>query len=293
MSVSKPGDQTLLAGPGAGETMTDTESRRFHDRVRLDSVRDGRVAWLVMERGDAPANAFDVPMVEGMVEALDALPDSARCLVLRGEREFSVGADLAWVADFPRADRPDAIRRLAGVSNDFIQGHRALDIPTVAAVNGTAAGGGLGFALSCDVIAMHEDAVLDPAYARIGLTPDNSTPYFLARVLGPHRARDLLFDPRSVDATTAEEWGLASRVVTGGPDEFDEAVKAYAMSLARTPPSVQGTTKTLVDTAMTEPFDDHLDRQQTAVTRAAGSDVFAEGLEAFFEGRDPSWAAIE
>lgn len=264
--------------------------RRLHDRVHLRTARDGTVAWIVMERGDRPANAFDAPMVEAMTQGLAALPDTIRCLVLRGEREFSVGADLAVVRAAPGDRQPSVIGGIAGASNEFIRAVRRLDQPVVAAVNGTAAGGGLGFALACDLLVMHADAVLDPAYARVGLTPDNATPFFLARALGPFRAREFLFDPRPIDAAEAEALQLSSRTFDGDAEAFDAAVGEFAARLARVPPSVQGATKSLVDAAFTDGLDAHLDREREAITRAADSPVFRDGLAAFFEDRLPEWA---
>lgn len=265
------------------------ESRRFHDRVRLEPSNDGDVSWLVMERGEGAANAFDEPMVDAMAAALDDLPEQTRCLVLRGEREFSVGADLAMVRETPSDQRSSTIGALAGASNRVIRALRSLGAPVVAAVNGTAAGGGFGFALACDLIVMHEDAVLDPAYARIGLTPDNSTPYFLARTLGPYRARELLMNPRPIDAEKARSLGLAVRTFGGDAEAFDRAVDSFAAELARVPASVHAGTKSLVDAAFTDPLADHLERERQAIEQAAADPVFDEGLAAFFEGRDPQW----
>lgn len=266
--------------------------RRYHDRVRLETSHDGRVAWLVMERGEGSANAFEVSMVDAMVEALVDLPDRVGCLVLRGDREFSVGADLSVVKETPADLRPATLETLAAASNRFIRDLRDLDPPTVAAVNGTAAGGGLGFALACDVVVMHEDAVLDPAYARIGLTPDNGNPFFLARTLGPYRARELLLNPRPVDAAEAHDLGLSSRTFEGDPESFDREVGAFAAEFARVPSSVHAVTNSLIDEAYTDSLDDHLERERVAIKGAASSPVFDEGLEAFFERRDPEWASV-
>lgn len=265
-------------------------SRRFHDRVRLDTGHAGHLAWLVMERGHGPANAFTAPMVDAMTDALAAISDSVRALVLRGEREFSVGADLAAVFDAPPDRRSATIEAVAAASNRFIRSVRRLDRPVVAAVNGTAAGGGLGFALAADVVVMHADAVLDPAYARVGLTPDNATPFFLARTLGPYRAMDLLFRPRAVGAEEARELGLSVLTVEGDPDEFDAEVGAFATEIGRVPVGVQAATKSLVEAAYTESLDAHLEREREAIERAAASGVFEEGLDAFFEDRTPEWA---
>lgn len=265
--------------------------RREHDRVRLDRSHGGTVAWLVMERGDGPANAFNAEMVDGMTATLLSLPRETGCLVLRGDREFSVGADLRAVADAPVAERPAVIDAIASASNRFIRGLRAVEVPTVAAVNGTAAGGGLGFALACDVVVMHEAAAMDPAYARVGLTPDNATPFYLARTLGPYRARELLFSPRAVSAEEARELGLITQLFDGDAEGFDQQVGAYAADLGQVPSTVHGVTKTLVDTAFTDPLEDHLERERVAIKRAADSPVFAEGLAAFFENRTPDWPA--
>lgn len=271
--------------------MNRDDARRYHERVRVDVRQDGAVAWLVMERGGGAANAFDEPMVDAMAAAIDDLPEGAGCLVLRGEEEFSVGADLAMVRETPPTERPATIEALADASNQVIRALRSLELPVVAAVNGTAAGGGLGFALACDLVVMHAEAVLDPAYARIGLTPDNSTPFFLARTLGPYRARELLFDPRPLDAEAARSLGLSVRTFDGSPAEFDDAVGSYAAEFARYPASVHGGTKTLVDAAYVESLEEHLERERETIGRAADSAEFKEGLAAFFEGRDPEWGA--
>lgn len=261
---------------------------RFHDRVRV-ATADDRVAWLVMERGDRPMNAFDAGMVEAMADAVESTADGADCVVLCGEGGFSVGADLGHVADRPAGERPETIDAIAAASNRFIRTVRGADVPVVAAVAGTAAGGGLGFALSCDLLVVHEEATLDPAYARIALTPDNATPFFLARALGPYRARDLLLDPRPLSAAEASDLGLATATYGGTEAEFYAAVRADAASLAAYPRAVQRETKALVDSAYGESLSEHLERERAAIRRASEADAFEEGLTAFLEGRDPEW----
>lgn len=260
---------------------------RFHDRVAA-ARRDDGVAWIVTERGDRPMNAFDAGTVEAMTEAVESVAD-ADCVVLCGEGEFSVGADLRHVADRPAEERPETIDAIAAASNRFIRTVRGTEVPVVAAVAGTAAGGGLGFALSCDLLAVHEGATLDPAYARIALTPDNATPFFLARALGPYRARDLLLDPEPLSAAEAGDLGLATATYGGTEAEFYAAVQEYAASVAAYPRGVQQATKALVDSAYGESLSDHLERERAAIRRASEADAFEEGLAAFLEGRDPEW----
>lgn len=267
-------------------------SERYHDHVRLEWPRPNnpaRVAWLVMETNDTPINSFTPSMVDAMTEAVEAVSGEISALVLYGEEEFSVGADLRMVRDAPREMRSAVIDSIAAASNRFIRGLRLLDAPVLAAVHGTAAGGGLGFALACDLIAMHADATLDTAYARIGLTPDNASTYFLTQAVGPYRARELLFDPDPLSAEKASELGLTNVVFDGTPNEFRGQVDEYTATLARYPTSVHARTKTLVDTALESGLDEHLERERDSIKRISDSAAFDEGLSAFFENRRPEW----
>lgn len=248
-----------------------------------------RVAWLVMERNDRPSNSFTASMVDAMTEAVETVADEVDALVLYGEEQFSVGADLRSVRDAPNEMRPAVIDTIAAASNRFIRALRLLDAPVIAAVSGTAAGGGLGFALSCDLIALHTEATLDTAYARIGLTPDNATPYFLTQALGPYRARELFFDPEALSAEEASALGLANVVLDGDPDEFRRQVSEYVGGFTQYPTPVHARTKTLVDSALESGLDEHLESERDAIKNASDSVVFEEGLSAFFENRHPEW----
>ncbi|SEP00469.1 2-(1,2-epoxy-1,2-dihydrophenyl)acetyl-CoA isomerase [Halogranum amylolyticum] len=267
------------------------ESDRYHERVvrHVESIDDTRVGKLVMERGDETANSFTPSMVDAMTEAVEETIGDVRSLVLTGEGEFSVGADLRSFEETPREMRPSMIDQTAAASNRFIRALRTAEIPVIAAVGGTAAGGGLGFALACDLIVMHEEAVLDTAYARIGLTPDNATPFFLTQTIGPYRARELLFSPRPVEADEAKDLGLANIIYGGSSTEFEDRVMEYATTMVTGPKSMQAETKTLVDTAFVGDLDQHLERERDTIKRISDSESFDEGLTAFFEKRSPEW----
>ncbi|MBX0325335.1 enoyl-CoA hydratase/isomerase family protein [Halomicroarcula sp. F13] len=242
-----------------------------------------------MEADENDVNAFTATSVDALTEAVTDLRDDVRCLVLYGESDFSVGANLADVQNTPQELRPAKIDNTAAASNRFIQALRSLDAPVVAAIVGTAAGGGLGFALACDMVVMHEPASLDTAYARIGLTPDNATPFFLTRAVGPYQARDLLFDPRPISASEAKSLGITDRIVTGSHTDFLAEISELANRLARGPTDVYGKIKTLVDSAFQSQLDDHLELERDMIRTASESDVFNEGLNAFVEKRDPEW----
>lgn len=265
-----------------------THTERFHDRVRVDVDAADRLAWLVVESGDEPMNTFTAPVIEAMTAALDAAADRARCVVLRGDPDFLVGADLRHLREQSSAARPRVVDDIVSASNEFVRRVRDAPALVVAAVRGVAAGGGFGFALACDLVVAHETAGFDAAYARIGLTPDNATPFFLTRLLGPYRARELLFSPDPLSARSARDLGLVAAVFDD--EAFFDRVASFVAPYTRYPSALYRETKRLVDSAMETSLADHLAREREAVVAASDTDRFAEGLDAFFERRDPDWA---
>jgi len=155
----------------------------------------------------------------------------------------------------------------------------------VAAVDGVAAAGGLGLALSCDLVVASERASFQYAYFKTGLCGAESSTFMLPRRLGLGRALDLaLLDPR-LDAREAHRWGLVSLVVEGA---FDEEVAALAERLASGPTAAYAQAKQLMNEAAgMGALGGHLDRELASLVRSADSPDFAEGLEAFFEKRAP------
>ncbi|WP_129116187.1 enoyl-CoA hydratase/isomerase family protein [Halegenticoccus tardaugens] len=268
-----------------------TDTKRYHERVvrHVEPVEETRVARVVMERRGEAANSFTPAMVDALTEAVEEAVDDVQSVVLIGEGEFSVGADLRRFKETPPEIRPSLIDQTAAASNRFIRAIRTAETPVIAAIWGAAAGGGLGFALACDLVVMHEESVLDTAYARIGLTPDNATPFFLTQTVGPYRARELLFAPRSIEAAEAEELGLANVVYGGSAAEFRTRAMEYAATMTMPPRGVQAETKTLVDTALFGDLDRHLERERDTIKRISDSETFDEGLTAFFEKRSPDW----
>ncbi|MFA9418202.1 enoyl-CoA hydratase/isomerase family protein [Natrinema sp. HArc-T2] len=265
------------------------ETERLHELVRLERLDDDGVARLVMEHDETPMNVFRPSKVEAMATAVESLAGEVGCLVLYGEPVFSAGADLDSVKQTPQEMRSAKIDTIAAASNRFIRAIRSFPAPVISAVTGVAAGGGLGFALASDLISLHADAVFDTAYARIGLTPDNATPFFLVKTVGPYRARELLFDPEPISATEAVELGLANTRYEVPESEFIEAVTEDAIAYANGPTETYAQTKQLVDTVFSERLDQHLEQERSTIKRMSESDTFDEGLSAFFEKRGPDW----
>ncbi|ARS89544.1 enoyl-CoA hydratase/isomerase family protein [Natrarchaeobaculum aegyptiacum] len=267
----------------------DVDSDDGDTATSTDAESGASIARLVMEGSEQSLNAFSPSKVETMATAVESLAGEVDCLVVYGEPVFSVGADLHEIDQKPDEMRSARIDTIAAASNRFIRAVRSFPAPVVAAVTGMAAGGGLGFALAADLIYVHEDATFDTAFARIGLTPDNATPFFLVQTLGPYRTRELLFDPQPIDAETAVDLGLANDVYTGPESEFVDAVTDDLGRLAEGPTEVYARTKELVDSGFSANLDDHLEEERSVITRMGDSETFDEGLEAFFEKRSPNW----
>lgn len=304
----------LVGRNGAGKTTTlrsvmcltpvtsgriEKDGEPIHD-LAPHQVRKRGVSWVPEERrvfGDLTveenlrlaAHSADSDQRERIATVYERFPrlDEVGCLVLYGKPEFSAGADLDAIERTPQEMRPAKIDTIAAASNRFIRAIRERPAPVIAAVSGVAAGGGLGFALASDLIVMHAEAVLDTAYARIGLTPDNATPFFLVNTVGPYKARELLFDPKPITAGEAVDLGLTNDVVH--ESAFIDAVTDRAATFAAGPTEVYAKTKRLVDTTFARSLDQHLEQERVAIKEMSDSDEFDEGLSAFLDEREPKW----
>ena len=281
-------------GPGA-------RSRDGHGPIRVEH-RDG-VGILTIDRPER-FNSMDVETARdfrraGLQLARDA---DVRCVVVRGTRGvFCSGADLKYVREAGSAHdfgylHPDGSGPARGYGQSFkeileyihstISEIKRAPKPFVAAVDGVAAAGGLGIAMACDLVFASERSTFEWAYFKTGLTGAESSTFFLPRLVGLRRALGLaLLGPR-VRAYRALELGLVNDVF---PDEtFDEEVGEVVERLARGPTSAYAVAKSLLHAAAeADRLDFHLDRELEELARIADGPDFAEGLEAFFDRREP------
>src|SRR5580765_8432724 len=196
-------------------------------------VKDG-VATITLNRPDA-YNALNLTLARDLFHAtLEADEDRAvRCILITGAgKAFCAGGD---VKDF--ADNPQRIGILIKELTTYLHGTVSrlarAQKPVNMAVNGVAAGGGMSFALSGDLVVAAESAKFTMAYSKIGASPDGSSSYFLPRMIGLRRAMELYFTNRVLTAKEAVEWGMVTRAV---PDaDFKGAVDALARELAQGP----------------------------------------------------------
>ena len=246
-------------------------------------VRDG-IGWLTFNRPEA-VNAFSATMLTELRGALDLATrdDAVRVLILTGVgRGFSAGQDLKEHV----AGTPEAIgEHLARYYNPVLERLYALQKPTLAAVNGAAAGAGMSVALACDLRIAADDARFLMAFVRIGLVPDSGASYHLPRLVGPARALELALLGEPVEAQEALRIGLVNRVVPR--DRLLDEAALWGAKLAAGPPLAQTLIKRAMRRGAAEDFQAALEYEAWCQATAASSADHREGVAAFLEKRAP------
>ncbi len=251
---------------------------------------DNHVRRITLNRPEA-LNAITPDLRERLIQLLlDASADPAvRAVVLTGTgRGFCAGADLRGGAAGGRERiAGDVARTLRLGAQRLISAVLDCEKPVIAAVNGTAAGLGAHLALACDLVLAAESAKFIEVFVRRGLVPDGGGAYLLPRLIGPHRAKELMFFGDSLPAADAERLGLVNRVV---PDaELDKTAREWADRLATGPTRAIALTKQLVnaslDTDRTTAFAAEAAAQEINMTTADAK----EGVASFVERRSPEY----
>ncbi len=261
----------------------------------LQLARDGDIAILTLDN-PARLNPISATLQASLLRALAdvAADNSIRALVLTGAgRAFCSGADLAGGISASNADGKSAGNRAAdamhAVTNRMVLDLRALPLPVVCAVNGVAAGGGLGLALAGDVVLAARSAYFYlPFMARLGIVPDVGSTWFYQRLLGSGRAAALTLLGDKLPADKAAAWGLVWDCVDD--DQLMPQALATARKLATLPAHAALETRRAFDAAATSSLADQLayeaERQRVLIDRPE----FAEGVAAFLAKRAPVFA---
>lgn len=248
------------------------------DLIRYGS--DGRVATITLNRPDR-INALSPALLDALVAAAErARADRVRAVLLTAEgRGFCSGADLA--AGLPE----DLGALLRNHYEPAIKAIRDLPVPVVAAVQGAAAGAGCALALAADLVVAGEGAYFLLAFANVGLVPDASATWSVAKAVGRARAMEMALLGERIAARQALEWGLINRVVPD--DELASAAQALADRLAGAPTVALGMIRGAVNAAMDLSFSDVLELEAANQTVAGRTADFREAVAAFGEKRAP------
>jgi 2-(1,2-epoxy-1,2-dihydrophenyl)acetyl-CoA isomerase len=256
-----------------------------YESVRL-AIADG-VATLTLHRPER-LNSFTVAMHGEVRAALDevAADRSVRCLVLTGAgRGFCAGQDLSDRAVAPGERPVDLGASIENYYKPFLLRLRGLQMPTICAVNGVAAGAGANIPFACDLVFAAESASFVQSFSKIGLVPDCGGTWWLPRLVGPARAMGLALLGDKLTASQAEEWGLIWRCVED--DELTPTVMTTARQLAVGPTRGYVRTRQAIEGTMLLPFAAALDIERDCQRELGNSTDYREGVEAFISKRAP------
>ena len=255
-----------------------------YETILLDIEEN--VATITMNRPDR-LNALDVEMGDEFLKAVgDCGADpQVRVIVLAGAgRAFSAGGDVKAFSESLN-DPVSYFKELLPRLHPGILEIRRTPKPVIARVQGFAAGVGMSLTLACDLVVAAESARFNIAYARVGLSPDGGSTYFLPRLVGLRKALEIFFTADVVDAAEAERLGLVNRVVPEA--ELEKATRELALRLARGPAVALARAKELVNRSLGESLESQLDSEEEAILRTVATEDFSEGVRAFVEKREP------
>jgi len=250
----------------------------------------GAVALVTLNRPQA-LNSFTRQMHHDLWAALDkAEADSKiRALVITGAgRGFCAGADLS---EFDFAPGPDLVKRadpgpvIDQAFNPTARRLQNLRMPTIAAVNGVAAGAGASLAMCCDIAIASPTASFIQAFSKIGLIPDAGGSWLLVERLGMARAMALAMTGDKLSADKAKEWGLIWDVA----EDSVAAALAFAERLAVMPTKALVATRQLLRDAGTRSFTQHLDTERDTQSAMGRTHDYIEGVNAFLQKRAPEF----
>ncbi len=248
----------------------------------LFQIQDA-VAYITLNRPEK-FNAFNREMALQLQEYLDACKkEEIRAVYITGAgKAFSAGQD---ISELVGEHKLEIKQILAEHYNPIVTRIRKLEKPVIAAVNGVAAGAGANIALCCDIVVAAAGASFIQAFSKIGLIPDSGGTYFLPRLIGWQKASALAMLGDKVPAAEAERMGMIYKVLAD--DQFESESKKIAGTLAAMPTKGLAYTKQLLNMSFHTDYMEQLAEEDVFQQRAASTDDFKEGINAFLEKRQP------
>ena len=260
---------------------------------RLETIKielDGELAILTLNRPQS-FNSMSPELISEMPTAFSWLADrsGARAAVLTGAGPaFSVGGDINWFKqglDDEEIDAAAEVRRGAEILHQGIVDLRRVPFPVVAAINGPAAGAGLSLALACDIRVASKNALLAPAYGRIGASPDGGLTWLLPRAVGAAKAIELLLEDPNLGAEDALAAGLVSEVVEA--EDLLARARERASALAAKAPHYVRLCKQLVGLSFDRSLTEHLQLERHGIADSLATEDARRGVTAFLAGEPP------
>lgn len=262
-------------------------AQRIQMRDSVLSIEDG-VAEFSHQRPNA-RNALSMAMRADYADMLDTVErdSSIRSLILTGsEGSFCAGGDLKSLNETRATGQtrsPDAIRNRVMEAHAWMQRLRNLEVPVIAAVDGAAAGAGFSLALAADFVLASSRAFFCMSFAKVGLVPDLGAAYFLPRVVGVARAKELVMTARRIDANEAKTLGFVHAI--HAPESLLPEARTFARRFAAGPREAMGLAKRLLNQSYESHYAPLAELECAMQAIAAGTGYHASAVEAFLEGR--------
>ena len=248
---------------------------------------DDGLATLTMNRPKA-RNAIDSRCADDLLDVALKLyaQKGLRAVLIQGNGPtFTVGGDIAELGNVSAEELPILLRKMLAPYHDALAMLDSLPAPIVAAVQGAAAGGGLGLMHVADIVIAAEGTRFAAGFGALGLTGDGSSSWFMPRILGPKRAAEFYFEGRVLTAQEAVDWGLINRVVPA--DKLQEEGLRSAKKLAAGPTVAFGAIRKLLRTSWDRPLDQQLNGETDALVMASKTSDAYGALRSFMARSRP------
>jgi 2-(1,2-epoxy-1,2-dihydrophenyl)acetyl-CoA isomerase len=235
-------------------------------------------------------NSLSVAIKEALLATLREVAEDpqVRCVVLTGSgRAFCVGQDLREHVTLLQSDDPSLWETVPQHYNPIAELLATMNKPVVAAINGVAAGAGAAFAMAADLRVMVDTAGFNLAFAGIALSCDSGSSWWLQRLVGPARAKELLLLPRTVPADECLALGLVTKVVAAA--DFEEEVDALASQLAEGPTLAYGSIRRAVAFSAGHPLAESLAREGEYMALTGASADHRAAVDAFLAKEKPTF----
>ena len=257
------------------------------------------IATLTINRPEQ-RNTISQDMLNGLSEhllAADADEDVRAIIITGAGKFFCAGLDLTGGDIGPGAEDKGGEN---GGEKKRRRVHPTLDLrntpptvlhnlntPTIAALNGSAAGYGMDLALGCDIRIMADNAKLAAAFTARGIVPESGGTWLLPRMIGWAKASEIIFTGKTLTAAECTEYGLVNSVV--GHNEVADAAQEMARQVAKNAPMAVQASKRMMRMGMDENFDDHVHHVYLQLLPLFQSEDFQEGMKSFLEKREPDF----
>ncbi len=247
------------------------------ETIRVE-IKD-RIAQITLHRPDR-SNAFDATMVQEMEEAFRRLLNSREvgALLLTGSgKAFCAGGDVRYMHRCVSEGRIDDAMILVDGGCRIVRAIHRSPIPVIAAVNGSAVGGGASLAFACDLRIVSDRARFHLTYTRLGLAPAWGGSYFIPRLVGPAKGLELLWRGAVVDAADAVSLGLANRIVKSA--DLPGEAESFARELADQPREALVSVKEMIGSSLQKDLDSMLTLEEEAQRGLFGTEEVRQSLE--------------